>query len=182
MIVYLWDSLGLYAGQREVGQGGRLPMHSTLTPPPATVGEEVARWTGQGWIVLPEAPSVPGPSLDALKAGLTAQCNAGYEEAIGLLTADYPPSEISTWDVQRQEAGAWAADPDAATPWITAAAAARGLDRQVFLERTYSKALAFAQVSAFLTGRRQAIEDAIHAAADASVLAAIDIDYALPGT
>jgi hypothetical protein len=107
--------------------------------------------------------------------------NAEYEAAISAMTSDYPAAEISTWDRQRAEAVAWGADPSAATPWIDIAASARGLDRDTYLARTLAKVTAFAAVSAYLTGRRQGIDDQIRAAATAEQLAAVVIDYSLPG-
>lgn len=118
---------------------------------------------------------------DALRPRFAAANNAKYEAAISSLTSDYPASEIATWERQRAEAVAWDADPTAATPWIDMAAMARGLDRDTYLARTSSKVTAFAAVSAYLTGRRQGIDDQIRAAATAEQLAAVVIDYSLPG-
>lgn len=106
--------------------------------------------------------------------------NSAYETAISALTGDYPPAEIATWEVQRQEANAWAADNSAATPWVDIAAAVRGLDREEYLGRTLAKAQAFAQASAWLTGRRQAIDDLIKTT-PSDQLPSIVIDYTLPG-
>lgn len=106
--------------------------------------------------------------------------NAAYEAAIAAMTSDYPPSEIATWEVQRQEASAWSADNQSATPWIDAAATARGIDRLEYLQRTLGKAQAFAAASAWLTGRRQALDDLIKAT-PAEQLHTIVIDYTLPG-
>jgi hypothetical protein len=105
--------------------------------------------------------------------------NLAYEQAVARLTRDYPPAEIATWERQRAEALAWAADSAAPTPWIDIAAAARGLDRGEYLSRTLAKAQAFAQASAWLTGRRQGFDDAIRAAQTPAELAAIVIDYTL---
>lgn len=107
--------------------------------------------------------------------------NTGYEAAIGRMTADYPPAEIQTWERQRAEVVAWAADKTVETPWITMAAQIRGINRDEYLARTLSKVTAFAQASAFLTGRRQYLGDLIAAAATAEQLNAITIDYTLPG-
>ncbi|MGK8477792.1 hypothetical protein [Stutzerimonas stutzeri] len=117
---------------------------------------------------------------DAQRPGMIEANNAAYESAIAALTADYPPSEIATWERQRAEALAWAADTAAPTPWIDIAAAARGLDRGEYLSRTLAKAQAFAQASAWLTGRRQGIDDALRAATTPAELAAVVIDYTLP--
>jgi len=111
---------------------------------------------------------------------LMGRNNAAYESAFAALTADYPPSEIATWERQRAEALAWDADSSAPTPWIDMAASARGIERTEYLSRTYAKAQAFAQASAYLTGLRQRYDDAIRAAKTPEQLAAIAIDYTLP--
>jgi len=105
--------------------------------------------------------------------------NSAYESAIAALTSAYPASEIATWEIQRQEATAWAADDQSPTPWIDAAAAVRGIDRVEYLTRTLAKATAFAQASAWLTGRRQALDDQIKAT-PSEQLHTIVIDYTLP--
>lgn len=119
--------------------------------------------------------------LTARRALATAFNNAAYESVIAQMTADYPPAEIQTWERQRAEAIAWEADQGASTPWIDLAASARGLDRGEYLARTLAKVNAFARVSAWLTGRRQGIDDAIRAASTLAALSAIAIDYTLPG-
>ena len=123
------------------------------------------------------APSAQTPD----RAALVATNNAQYDAAISLMTSDYPAAEISTWERQRAEVIAWSADSTAPTPWIDIAASARGLDREEYLSRTLSKVNAFAMASAYLTGRRQGIDDQIRAATTADQLAAIVIDYTLPG-
>lgn len=139
-----------------------------------------------GALVVGPLPEVepepdPEPTMEQRRQRLTVANNAGYEAAIGELTADYPPSEIATWERQRAEAIAWEADPQAPTPWIDTAAFARQLDREVYLARTVAKVHAFAAASAYLTGRRQFIDDAIRAAETADDLADVQIDYTLPG-
>lgn len=115
------------------------------------------------------------------QARLATANNSAYEAAISKMTFDYPPAEITTWERQRAEAVAWGADNSAATPWIDIAASARGLDREEYLARTLAKVNAFAVASAFLTGRRQGIDYQIRAATTAEELAAVVIDYTLPG-
>lgn len=118
---------------------------------------------------------------DAMRPGLTAANNAQYDAAISSMTSDYPAAEISTWERQRAEVIAWASDSTAPAPWIDIAASARGLDRGEYLARTLGKVNAFASASAYLTGRRQGIDDQIRAATTAEELAGIVINYTLPG-
>jgi hypothetical protein len=119
--------------------------------------------------------------VDAMRPHLTDANNAQYDAAIALMTCDYPAAEITTWERQRAEVIAWSGDSTAATPWIDIATSARGLDREEYLSRTLAKVNAFAIASAYLTGRRQGIDDQIRAATTAEELAAVVIDYTLPG-
>jgi hypothetical protein len=141
---------------------------------PVKSGEQ---W-GYGWSVrdLTEA-ELNSQQANALNAAIETN-NAGYEDAIASLTAGYPPSEIATWERQREESVSWDADNAAATPWIDIAAQARGIPRTDYLGRTYAKAVLFAQASAYLTGLRQRYESAINIAVDP---ASVVIDYTLPG-
>ena len=118
---------------------------------------------------------------DGIRNVLTRSNNSQYDAAISRMTSDYPSAEVSTWERQRAEVVAWAADPASPTPWIDTAAAVRGLDRDEYLARTLAKVNAFAVASAYLTGRRQGIDDQLRAATTAEELAAVVIDYTLPG-
>ncbi|KAA9149677.1 hypothetical protein F3K36_33580 [Delftia sp. BR1] len=98
-----------------------------------------------------------------------------------VIAAGYPLSERESWPVQTEEARALEADPAAATPWIDAAALARGLDRLVLAKRIREKDDKYRQVHGLLTGTRQRIEDQIDAAADdALALSQIDVAAGWP--
>lgn len=174
MNIYQLDANGYWTGAViAIGENQGAPVGWVLSDPPELGVGEYALWSGR-WSVT----TVP-PALDVTP--LIAANNAQYSAAIDQLTSDYPPAEIATWERQRAEAVAWGADPAASTPWIDIAAAARGLDRDEYLARTLAKVTAFAGASAYLTGRRQGIDDQIRAATTAEELAAIVIDYTLPG-
>ena len=162
----------------EYGEGELPPLHrwgaETLTPDPVRQVVVVTREA------VPLTAEEIEAEADALRPGLIEANNAAYETAIEQMTADYPAAEIQTWERQRAEVIAWEADQSAPTPWIDMAAGARGLARDEYLARTLAKVTAFAQASAWLTGRRQGIDDAIRAAKSPAELAAITIDYTLP--
>lgn len=154
-----------------------LPDHDPMTQQvvqlePAYLGD---KWVQDWGIVDIPADAVLENKAQALSAAIALN-NAAYESAIAALTADYPPSEIATWERQREEVVAWAADPESPTPWIDIAAQARGIPREDFLARTYAKAAQFAHVSAYLTGLRQRYETEIRAAVDPS---SVLLDYSL---
>ncbi|GEM_PF-4400664 len=125
-------------------------------------------------------PPTPPPAAE-LRAQLLTSLSAEYEARMRVISAAYPPSERESWPVQTQEARALLADPDAATPWIDAAAASRGLDRQDLAQRIAAKDDLYRVVHGTLSGIRQAIEDQIDAAGtDAEALAAIDVAAGWP--
>ena len=119
--------------------------------------------------------------VSARRMKITESNNTAYEQAVAKMTSGYPPSEIATWERQRAEALAWENDIAAPTPWIDLAASARGLERTDYLIRTLAKVKSFAQASAWLTGRRHGIDDAIRAASTLEHIRSITIDYTLPG-
>ena len=79
-------------------------------------------------MVTEEGPYVPPvPTLEEVKTAKLSEINAAADRAIATLTATYPDREISTFDKQEAEARAYAADPTASTPLLSALAEARGI-------------------------------------------------------
>lgn len=116
-------------------------------------------------------------TADVLMGALAAQ----YETRMQVIASGYPPSERESWPVQVSEARALLADAAAETPWIDAAASARGLTRVELATRIVNKDNAYRVVSGTLTGIRQAIEDQISAAGtDPEALATIDVTTGWP--
>lgn len=56
MILYSWNSQGIFFDQVDVDEAGPLPERSTPTKPPKLTGTQVARWTGSDWEKLAAAP------------------------------------------------------------------------------------------------------------------------------
>lgn len=87
IVLYCWGADGYLIGAVEVDESGELPPRSTPTAPPELTGSEVARWTGQGWEKLAEAPSpepTPGPDWPALIAARRFQAETGGAVVEGL--------------------------------------------------------------------------------------------------
>lgn len=142
--------------------------------PTGTVVESAPIDGRQVWRVVPA-------SAQALAIWLRQALAAEYDGRIQVIAAGYPLSERESWPVQTEEARALEADPAAATPWIDAAALARGLDRLVLAKRIREKDDKYRQVHGLLTGTRQRIEDQIDAAADdALALSQIDVAAGWP--
>lgn len=134
-------------------------------------------WLASGGVPLPAELRPAAEIAATLRQALAAE----YRRRMQVIAAGYPLSERESWPVQTEEARALEADPAAATPWIDAAALARGLDRLVLAERIRDKDDAYRQVHGLLTGTRQRIEDRIDAAADdALALSQIDVAAGWP--
>ena len=135
---------------------------------PYTFGEDHDGQTYDGlgplpvWLCTAEPPAPPLSVADA-KARALAAINAGCEQAIAAISADYPASEVLSWPKQEAEARAYTADPGAPTPLLDALAAARSVGKAELAGRVIAKANAYAAYSGALIGRRQALEDALDA-------------------
>lgn len=139
--------------------------------------QEYQAWISAGGVPLPAERRPAAEIAACLRQALTAE----YDTRIQVIAAGYPLSERESWPVQTEEARALESDQAAATPWIDAAAAARGLDRLVLAERVRQKDDKYRQVHGLLTGTRQRIEDQIDAAADdALALSQIDVAAGWP--
>lgn len=175
---------------------------------PTLQENQVARWTGESWEILPdyrgavvfskdgekvwkEIGSLPdGVSLTPLetanladlKAALLTNLNAAAQNFVDAHSgaSQVPDFELATWPLQSTEAQAWAADKSAPTPILDGIAAARGLDKDKLKSAALKKALAYSALSAIVAGQRQAIQDQIEAAKTKSALDKIKIEFKLP--
>lgn len=119
--------------------------------------------------------------IKELADNLRQELALAYEARMAVIATGYPPSERESWPVQTSEATALIADPQAATPWIDAAATARGLDRVELAQRIVAKDAQSRVISGTLSGVRQRIEDQIDAAVDdQAALQAIDVTAGWP--
>ena len=119
-------------------------------------------------------------SLANTKARKLAEINAACDAALAALTASYPSSELLTFDKQEAEARALLADPEAATPFLTPLAAARGMTVEELARKVIAKADAFTTASGHVIGLRQKDEDRLKAAQSVEDVAAIVPEYRLP--
>ena len=138
------------------------------------------RWT-QNWDVYSLTEQEISAKLAELVAENRTALTTEYERRMQAIAAGYPPSERESWPVQTSEAYALLADPQASTPWIDAAASARGLDRVELAQRIVAKDAQYRVISGTLSGVRQRIEDQIDAAGDdQAALKAIDVTQGWP--
>lgn len=173
--IYTWDAVGNFAGATEVYEHDPMPQRSTTSKPPSND----YHWAGSGWAAGQLSTPEPQP-LQISSAQLRTALTAEYERRMQAIAAGYPPSERESWPVQTSEAYALLADPQASTPWIDAASAARGLDRLELAQRIVAKDAQYRVISGTLSGVRQRIEDQIDAAGDPATLQAIDVTQGWP--
>lgn len=93
--IYTTDAMGVFAGALDVDPYAALPPRSTLTPPPAVVGEQVARLTAGAWEVLPayptpSAPPVPVPASVTMRQARLALLGAGLLDDVDTAIASIP--------------------------------------------------------------------------------------------
>lgn len=108
--------------------------------------------------ILHKPPTIPG-LLSERKAAINAEC----ERRTAAVRADTPADEVQSWGKQEQEARALLADAMAATPLLSAIAAARGVPLPLLAEKVVDKSDAYAAYTGALIGTRQALEDRLAA-------------------
>lgn len=161
-------------------------------------GSPLTHWVVDGKVVA--VPAAPTPTarwvpverayidtygLAAARADALVAMNAGYSRAVALLAQGYPTAERESWPVQTSEARALLSDASAPAPWLSAAAAARGLDVLELARRVVVLDDAFRSRHGKLSGWRQRLEGQIAAATTpAAALAVVwtepAIDPAVP--
>ncbi|MGE8691093.1 MAG: hypothetical protein ACN6PJ_28375 [Achromobacter sp.] len=114
-----------------------------------------------------------GKALGQLRAEKEAEINAAYEAATAALALGYPESERETWPVQIMESAAVLAGEEVDTPWIDAAAVARGISRDQLAIKIRDMDVLYRQISGALTGKRQALRDLVQAAQTPEAIAAV---------
>ena len=136
-------------------------------------------WDGKTWTLTPEAAARQFTDQKAALRGQAATAAQAFINAVFDVDS-VPDFELQTWPLQSAEALAWSDDPAAATPMLDTIAAARNIDRVALIKKALKKARAYRLLTAHVAGQRQAIEDAINAAANLDALAAVHIAYTLP--
>ncbi len=109
-----------------------------------------------------------------------SEINAAFTAASAALTEGYPEAERMTWPTQQAEALAWAADPEAPTPYLDGLAAARGITPEEMRQKTLDQTQLFMQASQQLVGTRQRLRDLVYEAQTPEDLDAISWPEATP--
>ncbi|GAB3358080.1 MULTISPECIES: hypothetical protein [Giesbergeria] len=116
---------------------------------------------------------------DLVEAARAALFNE-YNARVQTLASGYSQYERESWPIQTAEATAYTTDPQAVTPWLDAASAARGIDKAELAARVLTMDTAYRQIHGALTGHRQKLWDQIAVAQTAEDIAAIDVTVGWP--
>lgn len=90
-----------------------------------------------------------------------ARINDAYTARTQVLAGDYPENEQKSWPMQIEEANLVLAGSATPTPWIDAAATARGVTRSYLASLIKAQDAAYRQYHGTLTGTRQMLRDMI---------------------
>ena len=190
--IYAHDSDGWYTTTIDLNDSDLSPLEHGVylipggaleAEPPEPTGGRWPRVIDGAWVLADRESGEQQdmPETDALRHDLRTTLTAEYERRMQAIATGYPPSERESWPVQTEEAKTLLADPTAPTPWIDAAASARGLDRVELAQRIVAKDAQYRVISGTLSGVRQRIEDQIDAAGDdQTALQAIDVTAGWP--
>lgn len=121
-------------------------------------------------------------STEEARAIKLIEINNEYTSATSNLIANYPDTELLTFDKQETEARAWLSDNTVSTPLIDMLAAGRQMDKAELVDRIIAKADAFTLAAGYLTGQRQHYEDMLGAAGTLEDIESIKPVYTLPET
>jgi hypothetical protein len=155
-----WRNVPLYAmadgAETKIEDIGVTPADIGATDQPRPSAAH--RWINGGWTL---DPLLVRQCLAAQRDAVLAELNTACEQALAQLRAGCPDTEVTSWAKQEAEARALGADPNVATPLLSAIARARGLPVADLATRVIAKADAYAHAAGALIGRRQALEDAL---------------------
>ncbi len=98
MVVYSYDSNGVYIGESEAFQNPLeedeflIPANATTIAPPTVGADEYTVFNGKGWdiVKLPANENQPEPTADELALLIRAQRDTRLAETDYLLMPDYP--------------------------------------------------------------------------------------------
>ena len=121
------------------------------------------------------------PTLEEAKAAKLAEINRECDVILQQAVAGYPETEQQTFYKQDAESAAYLENPETAkTPFLTTLATARGISLATMVEKVRAKTDTFAQLSAYICGQRQAMEDTLDACETIEEVQALVVSYQLP--
>lgn len=137
---------------------------------------EIEQGYDGAWYEKGHAPQRP---LEEVRADKLTEINSACDAILNAATATYPETEVLTFDQQLIEAQAYMADDTAAVPLLSALASARGIELADLVQRVIAKSNAFTQLSGYIIGQRQALEDRLDACTTTAEVEAIEVNIRL---
>ena len=134
-----------------------------VATPPSPGSAYTWDWTSKSWTL----------DMAAGIAAKNAQITAAAQAALAAVVAAYPDLEVSTWPQQYTEAQAYTASNGAATPMLSAIAAASGKTVAALAANVMAKAAAYQVAAGAVVGKRIALQTKASAATTQADLDAI---------
>lgn len=134
---------------------------------------------------LPEGVllEMPAMSLEQAKAAKLAEINDACDAILNQAVSTYPQSEILTFDQQIDEVEKYLSSGSPSdAPLLTALASARGIELDDLCGRIIDKRTAFSQLSGWVIGQRQRLEDVLDTLETVEAVQALEVDIRLPET
>lgn len=126
-------------------------------------------------ILLPEV------TLPEAKAAKLSEINDACDAILNQAVSTYPQSEILTFDQQIDEVEKYLSSGSPSdAPLLTALAAARGIELDDLCGRIIDKRTAFSQLSGWVIGQRQRLEDILDTLETVEDVQSLDVDISLP--
>lgn len=176
-VIYTYDKNRRFSGAfAVVDDFAPVPSGLPVAPPEDIPAGMIVVASDSDWLLIAE----PVKDIDSAKSKSQAEVVVQYEQRVQALSFGYSQYERESWPVQITEATAYTSDPEAMTPWLDAASAARGIDKAELAARVIAMDTAYRQIHGALTGHRQKLWDQIYAAQTADELTAIDVTAGWP--
>lgn len=150
---------------------------------------EAARWCNETQEGLIEdkgdyyevvAKVIPELTLSEAKTAKLFEINSACDAILNQAVASYPQSEILTFDQQIDEVEKYLSSGSPSdAPLLTALAAARGIELDDLCGRIIDKRTAFSQLSGWVIGQRQRLEDILDTLETVEAVQALEVDISL---
>lgn len=112
-----------------------------------------------------------GLDIEIIRKNKLNEIRAYFNNLIEGLKADAAGYEISTWEIQQLEYSAWVRDNQTVTPYLSAMAAARGIELNTLMQKVGYKVIGMATIQ----GNQHALEDALKKCTTVDEIIAIEI-------
>lgn len=128
----------------------------------------------QNFKVLPNDDDTLKSNMNRIAEDKANEARSQADEVAKPYLADYSDVEKQTWPQQQLEVKAYLQNNEVATPTLDSLAEARGISRELMLEKAVAKVTAFEPIAAKIVGKQQAYEDEIKSITNNADLSLVD--------